>query len=99
MAEKTEKSVEKLILFNHSRNPYNLGKNEDGSVRWFKVGESIECKDKAEYDMLRNYKGVSTTKQVSPNLAAHVQSLNDQIAELKEKNAALEKQNEKFKGK
>ncbi len=103
MAETKEKepkgSTEKLILFNHSKNPYNLGKNEDGSVRWFRVGDSMECKDKAEYDMLKNYKGISTTKQVAPGLSAHVQSLNDKIASQQEEIDALRKQNEKFQTK
>ncbi len=97
--EKAEKSSEKLMLFNHSRNPFNLGKNEDGTVRWFLVGHSMECKDKAEYDLLRNYKGVSTTKQVSPGLDAHVQSLR---SEINEKNALIEEQRkrlEKFESK
>lgn len=100
MAETKEKSAEKLILFNHSRNPYNLGKDAKGEVRWFRVGDSIECKDQAEFDMLRNYKGVSTTKQVSPTLSAHVQTLNDKISAQQEEIEALKKQNEKFtKGK
>lgn len=101
MAETKEKgSTEKLILFNHSKNPYNLGKNEDGTQRVFRIGESMECKDEAEFKALRNYKGVSTTKQVAPGLSAHVQSLNDKISAQQEEIEALRKQNEKFtKGK
>jgi len=98
MSEKTvEKPAGKLILFNHSRNPYHLGKNADGSQRIFAVGESIECIDQAEYDMLKNYKGVGTTQQVAPSLQAHVSKLESEKAALTDEVEALRKQLEKFK--
>lgn len=89
----------KLTLFNHSKNPYHLGTNPDGTPRVFHVGKSLECKDQAEYDALRVYKGMSTTAQVAPGLTVHIQSLNDKIAAQAEEIEALKKQNEKFGGK
>lgn len=96
MAEKAEKPAGKLILFNHSRNAYILGKNEDGSRRMFAIGASMECKDQAEFDRLKNYKGVSTTAQVAPSLQGHISRLETEKNELQEKVASLEKQLEKF---
>ncbi len=97
--EKHDKPAGKLILFNNSRNAYILGKNEDGSRRMFAIGASIECKDQAEYDRLRGYRGVSTTAQVAPGLNAHLGKLESEKAELQEKVASLEKQLEKYTSK
>ncbi len=98
-AESRASKAGKLVLFNHSKNPYELGKNEDGTRRMFLVGSSIECKDQAEYDMLRNYRGVGTTAQVAPNLQAHVDSLQEKINTQASENAELKKQLEKFQAK
>ncbi len=92
-----KKAAGKLILFNHSRNPYILGKNEDGSRRMFAIGASIECKDQAEYDMLRNYRGVTTAAQQAPALNAHVSQLESEKAALIEERDSLREQLEKFK--
>jgi hypothetical protein len=97
--EKPAKGAGKLTLFNHSRNPYHLGKNADGTERWFRIGKSIECVDQKEYDMLKNYKGVATTQQVAPGLQAHVQNLQEKIAAQNEEIAELKKQAEKFQDK
>lgn len=100
MAEKTlEKPSAKLTLFNHSKNPYHLGTNPDGTARIFRVGQSMECKDQAEYDALKNYKGVGTTAMVAPGLSAHIQTLNDKIAAQQEEIVELRKLNEKFQDK
>ncbi len=99
MADTKEKPAGKLILFNHSKNPYLLGKNADGTKRIFAVGESIECKDQAEYDQLRAYRGVSTTAQVAPGLNTYVAKLEAEKAELQQRVAELESQQEKFKKK
>lgn len=97
MTEKTaEKHAGKLVLFNHGRNPFFLGKNADGSKRMFEVGQSLECKDQAEYDRLKQYKGVVTTQQVAPALQSHVTNLETQIQQQKEELDTLRKQNEKF---
>lgn len=97
--EEKKAATGKLMLFNHSKNPYHLGTNPDGTQRVFQVGKSLECKDQAEYDFLKNYKGVSTTAQVAPGLSVHIQSLNDKISAQAEEIAALKEQNSKFAGK
>lgn len=94
-----EKPAVKLILFNHGKNPFYLGKNADGSKRIFKMGESIECKDQKEYDMLRGYKGVGTAKQVAPSLQAHVSNLESQVAAKNDEIELLKTQLEKFQEK
>lgn len=99
MAETKEKPAGKLVLFNHSRNPFVLGKNADGTRRMFHVGSSIECKDQAEYDQLRAYRGITTTAQVAPTLQAHVDKLEAEKATLTGRVAELEEQLEKFKTK
>ncbi len=97
MAEKSQdKSAEKLVLFNHGRNPFDLGKNPDGSRRMFNVGESMECIDKAEYDRLKAYKGVGTTQQIAPSLQAHVLQLEAEKAALKEEVESLRERAEKL---
>lgn len=104
MAEKSDekpaaKPAGKLILFNHSKNPYILGKNPDGSRRMFKIGDSIECKDQTEFDRLRTYRGVSTTGQVAPSLHAHVTRLESEKVAAQEEIAELKKRLEKFEKK
>ena len=94
-----ERATGKLLLFNHSKNPYHLGKNPDGSERWFRQGASMDCKDQAEYDFLKNYKGVGTTQQVAPGLQAHVQQLETEKTALKDEVADLRKQLEKYQDK
>lgn len=101
MAEKTadKPSTEKLVLFNHSRNPYHLQNGPDGEKRRFEVGASLECLDKAEYDMLKNYKGISTTAQAAPGLSAHIDRLTAEKNAAVEEVADLKKQLEKFQSK
>lgn len=91
-----EKTAEKLVLFNHSRNPYHLKNGPDGEKRIFAVGSSLECADKEEYDMLKNYRGVSTTQQAAPGLSAHIEKLNADKAALTDEVASLKEQLEKF---
>jgi hypothetical protein len=92
-------STEKLVLFNHSRNPYHLKNGANGETRIFAVGSSLECEDRAEYDFLKNYRGVTTTQQSAPGLHAHVQKLEADKAAALEEVAELKKQLEKFQSK
>jgi hypothetical protein len=93
--EKHEKaSSEKMVLFNNSRNPFKL---KDG--RTFGIGESLEFTDAAEYEQLKKYRGVTTTKQFAPGLSAHIEQLEaDKAAALSEVET-LKKQLEKFQSK
>jgi len=103
-------STEKFILFNNSRNPYHLkdgppyevieGKpTAKGVQRIFTVGSSLECLDKEEYEMLKNYRGVTTTQQTAPGLHAHVQKLEAEKSAALDEVAELKKQLEKFQSK
>ncbi len=92
-AEKSaEKQSAKLILFNHSKNPFTLKDGPNKEKRTLKVGQSIECLDQTEYDQLRKYRGVGTTAQVSPDLGRYVVDLESQVTSLKEEIADLKKQ-------
>ncbi len=106
MAEKTvEKSAGKLVLFNHSRNPFRLKDGppaEKGGTpvkRIWAVGSQIECLDQAEYDLLKNYRGVGTSQQVAPSLHARVLDLEKQVAEKQAEIENLTEHLEKFKEK
>jgi len=93
--EKHEKaSSEKMVLFNNSRNPFKL---KDG--RTFGIGDSLEFTDAAEYEQLKKYKGVSTTKQFAPGLSAHIEKLSADKAQLQDEVDTLKKQLEKFQSK
>jgi hypothetical protein len=100
----------KLLLFNQSKNPYHLKdgppwveKEVDGkkvkvgtTKRIFHIGASIECLDQEEYDMLSNYKGVGTTKQVAPSLDGRIRQLESEKSVLADEVAALKSQLAKF---
>ncbi len=89
----------KLVLFNHSKNPYHLKNGPNGEKRLFEVGSQIECVDQAEYDFLKNYKGVATSQQVAPSLQNHIVKLETEKADLQSEVETLKKQLEKFQGK
>ncbi len=110
MAETTEEQLpDKLILFNNSRNPYHLKDGPpyvDKKIgtetikvgmtrRFFEVGTSIECLDAEEYNLLRSFKGISTTKQAIPGVQNYIDSLTAEIATHKETIADLRGQLEK----
>lgn len=105
MAEKTaEKPSGKLLLFNHSRNPFHLKpapvkEGETPVKRVWPVGAPLECIDQAEYDQMKQYKGVGTTQQVAPTLQAAVIRLEQEKAALLDEKADLLKQLEKFQSK
>ncbi len=86
----------KLILFNQSKNPYHLKPGPNGEKRLFAVGTQIEALDQAEYDFLRNYKGVGTTAQVAPSLQNVISKLESDKAALEAEVADLRAYKEKF---
>lgn len=112
MAEKTAEKPAggKLVLFNHGRNPIHLkdgppyekvdGKDTTrGIKRIFAVGDQIECIDQAEYDMLKNYKGIATSQQVAPSLQGLIIKLESEKVSLTQEVEGLRKQLEKFQDK
>ena len=112
MAEKTAEKTytDKFVLFNHSRNPFHLkdgppydvvdGKpTTKGVKRRFEVGASLECLDQAEYDLLKGYKGVSTTAQAAPGLSSHIERLTAEKNAAIDEVADLKRRLEKFESK
>ena len=86
----------KLVLFNHSRNPFRLKDGPNGEKRMFAVGAQLECVDQAEYDGLKNYKGVGTAQMVAPSLQNRIIALESEKKALTDEVASLKKQLEKF---
>ena len=101
MAEKTAEkpAAGKLVLFNHSRNPYKLKDGPNGEKRVFVVGAQIECLDEEEYKFLKNYKGIGTSQQVAPSLQNLIVKLESEKKALEEEVVGLREQLDKYSAK